>query len=510
MNNLFSHFELKKDQLVFLVFFGLLWLLGDSWIASSVLIPFFALPSDGCGGDAADGDSSGCGNAGSDNHPSSPFLCTWNGKEFVFENDVLFGHPTSLFSAVEEGKKSYESKSIASDTYRVQNKVILERGMFKVQIKEIEPEESYIDYLSLLRIRYPKTSELVIGSKFEKMHVFEKGAILKGEGVSSQEVFLNDMSISPFVNAEHLWGKTQDLDGYFVDTNDKVYIKAKVQDSEKDLYLIMRSYYRDWAAGELFSNFKHQKSLTFQEVFGASFSPKNIMKGSLLLVSIVMFSVATSMQSLFQFFSRDSVKEGAYTLTKAFGVPRAYADTPRSLVVEYKQGSSFNRIDVVSPRYYQPSLTAVSIPKEAVDENGDVFIRITPTKRHKIYATTLVAPQKKLPYQTKRFEVSKVVHQRENKDYTAIVNKKYSGEYLHTIPGDTVDISFDVTDSKLTSSEQEAYILEAGGVYTPASDATQKMAGDWVSKLDYQSRTILNHLYSLDSKRDKSKKSLVV
>ncbi len=166
-------------------------------------------------------------------------------------------------------------------------------------------------------------------------------------------------------------------------------------------------------------------------------------------------------------------------------------------MIEYWDGVSFKEIDVVSPRYYRPSLEAVRIPREAIGDGRGVHIRVTATKRHRVQGVALCAPQKKMSPEIERFSPSRVFLKRENKDYAGVVSKKYSGEYLHTIPADVVDVSFPVGESVQKEGTQVAYVIEAGGVYTPASRETQQRAGDWVSKLDGESRAVLDELYAL-------------
>ncbi|MBI2048202.1 MAG: hypothetical protein HYT27_03605 [Parcubacteria group bacterium] len=242
---------------------------------SGFLLSFFVLDgADGCAGGGAGGAGgagggsggscgSGPGCCGSDASSSSdmstPFICTWNGKKFVFENDFLFGKPNSLFSNKEEGTRTYESGAITPDVYKIQNNVTLKSGYFVAQIKEIEPEESYIDHLSLSRVVYPKNAELIIDSKFEKIHVFEKKALERLEGVISQGVTLNGENVSSVVgNTKNTWKKMGDDDGYMLHAGEYIEIEGKVKDRNQNAYLLLRAHYRDWTAGEIF-NTRQQK-----------------------------------------------------------------------------------------------------------------------------------------------------------------------------------------------------------------------------------------------------------
>ncbi|MBI2108963.1 MAG: hypothetical protein HYT93_02150 [Parcubacteria group bacterium] len=202
------------------------------------------------------------------------------------------------------------------------------------------------------------------------------------------------------------------------------------------------------------------------------------------------------------------------------GTPLAHADTPPpppppgcgggsgggcSLIIEYWNGISFVPLDIYSPRYYQPTLNTITIPKEAIQKRGNVQLRVTATKKHKVYFAGLISPKKNLSYETEQFSVARAYHKREEKDYARILNSPRSGEYLHTIPGDVVDVSFKVVKPNISSNEQYAFMLQAGGVYTAASEEAQKEAGDWAGRLDLDSKSFLKKLYTLNTYQNKGK-----
>ncbi|MBI2618287.1 hypothetical protein HYW58_02440 [Candidatus Kaiserbacteria bacterium] len=227
------------------------------------LLPFFIL-------DGADGGGGGGG--------STPFLKTWNGKKFVYENDFLFGKPRSFFRNLQEGIKAYESGEITPDLYKIQNNIKLRNGNFVAQIKEIEPEESYIDHLSLLRVTYPKNGELIVDSNFKDFCVFEKSAVKKLEGVQKQGVSLNGVDVSSGGgNAKNIWERMSNADGYMLEPKkDTLEIRGFVEDKNKDAYVLLRAHIRDWTVGEIFdvSKQEHYTSASFLEVFSQISSPK--------------------------------------------------------------------------------------------------------------------------------------------------------------------------------------------------------------------------------------------
>ena len=188
-------------------------------------------------------------------------------------------------------------------------------------------------------------------------------------------------------------------------------------------------------------------------------------------------------------------------LATTFGVNVASADTPppsRSLVIEYYDGVVFKKIDIVEPRYYQPSVDAISIPEEAILDNGEVTIRVSATKKHNVTSALLMSPKEFLPYKIEKLSVSKAFHNREKSDYAHVLNTDGSKQYLHTIPADVVDIEFETPNLKEDPSiQKEAYLVKAKGFYAAASEETQRTAGDWVNKLDPESHEWLKETYSL-------------
>lgn len=460
-----------------------------------------------CSGEAGEA-SSGCGNAaGSDGSVigSTPFLCTWNGEKFVYENDFLFGNPTSLVRNAEEGMELYENKTIIPDLYRLQNDVRLKDGCFIAQIREIEPEESFIDHFSLLRVVYPRSTEIIVDSKLQHVHAFEKGALETLEGVTRQNITLNGTDVSSTVgNQKNLFAKTHDQDGYFISAGDDVIeIRGRVENKNNNVYLLLRAHYRDWTLGEIFNTAKARQYIPANEFFKTS--PKILVKGLFLFVPIAILSAVTAVGSLLRSGTPDVVMQEAEKLARSFKIPRAHADIPppppppgRSLVVEYWNGATFEKTEVFSSiRYYQPSLNTIAIPAKAIQSSGDVRLRITATHRHKIHFAGLVAPRKHPAVRTERFSVKSAFHKRERKDYAEVLNVQYSGKYLHTIPADVADVSFEVGEPNISLEEQCAYVLQAGGVYTYANEETQRKAGDWVSKLDPEAQSFLQETYEL-------------
>ena len=370
----------------------------------------------------------------------------------------------------------------------------------------MEPEESFIDYLALQHVQYPEQGRLVINSKYTSFEVFEERALVTAEGIADYSIRVNaKKNVEKEVG--HLNHTSHELS---LQTNDTLDITAIVEHRTAPLYLLLGSRYRDWTLGEI-------PGIASRKRVASPFSIFDIVR-SLGKTSKVLF--VTMILSIIWFFdaAANFVKGKQESVTgegksnrlvtsfgKSTGVKFAHADSPggrrggRSLVVEYKTGDEWKIADVVQPRYYQPTLEAVEIPNEAINQSKKVSLRVTATKKHNITNAILVAPKKKLDAQVETLNVKKATSQRTKSDYASVLNKKFSGEYLHTIPADIVDVEFDTpsVSSKKEGSIKSAYVLEAWGYYANLSDEAAEVAGNWVNKLDPEARAWLKDMYAL-------------
>jgi len=472
---------------------------------SSELLPLFLLCASGCGC-GNDSDSGGEDWGG----PSTPFLATWNGERFELENDFLFGKPSSHFRTPEEGRSAYEAGLFAGDLYRIQNTFTRKEGQLSFQIREIEPEESFIDHLRLLRVVYPQKSELFVDSRFQKVFALEVDAIENHEGVVSQKITTGSGIELP----AYLSSLTNNPnDGHVMDTGDVLNIDAEVESSGEGIILLLDSHYRDWSLGEIFMGDSAAKSKKVMEAIRSTYvstwsTEGSYMQGGLRIVGLALVLALLWTSSLATSAVRHLRSPGADraavsdTLITAFGTPNAYADDSpddsRSLVVEYRTAhGGYEMVDVIEPRYYQPSTAAVLVPQEALGVGNRVSLRIRATKRHKVRGVVLVAPRALLPVKKEALKVTRAWHQRHAKDYTEILNENQSGEYLHTVPADVVDISFTPPKNSTDGSMQEAYLIESSGFYSDLSEAGEMEAGDWLKRLEPSDYAWLQDMHAL-------------
>lgn len=471
-------------------------------------------------GDDGSSGGCGCGNGDGDGR-STPFLYTWNGERFRLENDILFGKPCSFFQSIEAGREAYERGDIQGDLYRIQNDICAKNGKLIFKIKEVEPEESFFDHFSLLRVQYPKNAELVVDSSYKRFWIFEKDAIKNKEGIKKQIVFdknHNDISHKITTQTVVTRHNVNSAKTHVMEMGDIIEIKGIVNDGIRPLFLFLGSQCRDWTAGRIAQFDKASdahKNISLFSKRASILSPRGVLQLMTLVLLASVVWVSGFADRINRTSSERNTANDVRTLVDAFGIPTARAGSPvdhnpppdpvdndrnKSLVIEYWNGKIFQKIDVVQPRYYQSTTEAVVIPAEAIQNNKEVNLRITATKRHKVTSAFLVAPKKQLSYKSTVLKPRKVFHQRTERDYSDVINQKNSKEYLHTISADIVDVEFDVPQvntKEKVADNNEAYLVQAGGYYAPASEETQRVAGDWVAKLDPEAREWLKEMYSL-------------
>lgn len=438
----------------------------------------------------------GCCGGGS----STPFLKTWNGSKYEFENDFLFGKPNSLFRSKIDGLLAYENGNVSGDLYKIQNEFKSRDGVLSFQINEVEPEESYIDSMSLVKVIHNKDSEILVNSDFAEFKVFTKESLDKKEGIVSQLVLWNSSDVtSTLGSVDSLWSQDRDLGRFMNADKDVIEIKGKVENKSNDIYLVLKSNFRDWILEDIFENNQTDK-ISWTKLMQVA--PKSLVKVGALALVFWILNAATAVGTLFKNNNYEVGNTDEKSLVSSFGISRVSADIPvidiqRSFVVSYWTGISFEIIDIHSPRYYQPDTNIIRIPKEAISEAGEFYIKITATKKHKIYHTAIISPYQSLVVKSEILKVSKATLQRDNKDYSTILNMPHSGEYLHTIPADVVDLAFENGKLVAGENEKETYLLQASGFYTDLSAESRSVAGDWLSKLDNESREWLKEMYVL-------------
>ncbi len=457
----------------------------------------------GCDG-SGDGSGDGGGDA-SDGWSSTPFLATWDGVKFNLENDFLFGKPnTNRASTFDLAQKMYESNVNRGDKYIIQNTIKKRDGKFIFQIKEIEPEVSYIDHFSISYFKHQKTKSPIVTSDHESILFFEKNRM--AENQPKQQIIFNKKEniskemqsrlVSIFNNQKY----DRKMFLQEMQPNEIIEIEATGLEESQDVYLILESKFRDWTLGELLKE-KNRITSGFYFLNLKNFldSPRQLIRSFSLILVFLLSYIGFGVNRNFE-------QKNESILSKAFDLQTVYADVPaKSLKISYLQDASYQHIDVIEPRYYQSSTQAIKIPKEAI-KNSSVSLRIYSTKKHHVTCAAVITAKNLEEAVTEKLKLVKAYHRRLGKDFTEILSKK-NNEYMETWPGDIVDVEFEAPQEEIAN--ELSLVLQADGFYSCPSKKITAENGDWVSRLDKESLSFLKELEAANQGRVKNSRLLV-
>lgn len=417
------------------------------------------------------------GNSNSSNS-STPFLLTWNGSHYDFENDFLFGKPNTAFNTYAEGLLAYKA-GIGGDTYFLKNKLKAENGWLKFQIKEIEPEESFIDSFQLTAIDMPSTHHPVTDGNLTDTYIFDT---TKTETLTQQSASLHtaiNKKVFSWKNVYTKFGATQNGKDTTLHTGDKIIISLPVDQSiQEDVFLMVDSYFRDWTLG-------NQVPFTLAE--------RTLMQTKLVTKMFPVWA-ATLMMAGFGLVAKNVSADIPYGGGGGGGGIGGGGGGNRSLVVTAKVGGEIVYLQTLFPRYVQASQEVVRIPlalfKKALGSTLEVYI--TATKKHKVRSAFLFkgTPTDAVVYTplTLKSAIKKSVQ----REYATDLTQK-NGDFLHTLPADVIDVL--VEDSPLKEGYVRHYMLQAHGFYTKLSTQTKNKLGDfWYDRLDKDSKKLLKNL----------------
>lgn len=116
---------------------------------------------DSCGN--CDGDGSECGGTPG----STPYLFVRKGHRYYIEDDVMntYMHPYYEFAKQAYEKKLYLKDFIPTDRYVLKLAPAVYRNGIKLMLWEIEPEESHISEVQLLRVIHDKDAQIIINNE---------------------------------------------------------------------------------------------------------------------------------------------------------------------------------------------------------------------------------------------------------------------------------------------------------------------------------------------------------
>jgi len=439
---------------------------------------------------------------------STPFLLTWNGEKYVHENDFLFGKPNTAFANYKLGLEKYK-KGIGGDTYILNNELKAdEKGELKLQIRELEPEESYIDKFELNALDLNKNEHFIADGNLEDSYVFN----IEGSKVLSGEMHHYHSKQNTFTKTSSAYNQLVQKEGesLFLHAEDELVMRIPKDSlkSNEDTFILVDSHYRDWSLGNQvpFSSLEY-------------FSIQSLALGRSTVTTLTGIAILASGLA----FGASTVDNNA--LQKLIKVPYTYADTPgtydpcgcnnvmsgadheactacsnnsgsnnsRSLVISAGDLHTQTYLQTLFPRYVQASQEVVRIPHKIIKDLKESFlvVRIKATKKHMVKAAFVFQGEAKRPQLTP-LSITKAFHKDEEKDYAGQLKSKDSN-LLHTIPGNVVELS--IKDAPLQPNTTRRYVLKANGFYTRMSLKTHwKVGKDWLKRLAVEDRKLLRRL----------------
>ncbi len=421
---------------------------------------------------------------------TTPFLACFDGKEYKLENDILFGRPNSFYHQHDTAKALYEDGRIFPDLYKITSPVESYNGKLLFQIQEIEPEESFFKWLELTRVAHPENTEVVVDSDFKKFYVLEKDRL-------EQKMVLPSLIIDnrgkdrgkEISSRDLLWQyDASSVGSILFNVNESVEITFRNLKKGEIPHLITKTWFRDWVAGESRAMVADKKiSISdFFTIFG--------LKKVATVAVMFIFSWA--------YYKFGFAPESLAFLPLAMGT-----QCPGCLCLTYgykDESGEYQWININGVRSWKHNNEMVELPREAVNSKGELMLRVVATKKHALGFIGVVqeddlAAASHRNYRTENLNLRQAYHSRLQKDASGALKKGYWKEYLHTIPGDKVDIEFDAPNSELGKNEKETYLLRSSGFYTSLRPEYKKMAGNWQERISDEAKTRLTSLKSLEN-----------
>ena len=102
--------------------------------------------------------------------PFTPYIFAWDGKGYKPVSDFLFGYPKTHFNSYLEGIVTYEAGEVGEDIYPLAVAPVLENGAYKVDVREIEAEDTYLDRFLFYKVGHASGTTIVTDNEFKDMY----------------------------------------------------------------------------------------------------------------------------------------------------------------------------------------------------------------------------------------------------------------------------------------------------------------------------------------------------
>lgn len=451
------------------------WVKGDDWYQKqkTMLLPG-SLGINSARADAPPGSEAGSGGSA-----STPFLAVWNGKKYEIENDFLFGKPANYFADFAQGKKIFEAGQIGPDLYKFQTPFEQKNGRLSFQIQEIEPEESFINGLSLLRVIHPKNSEVIVDSDYRRFYVVSKKSFEQSLIAPALVKDKAGRELAHLSEKGSFWQTS--AKETFLDKEDYVDLAFKNLKPGTKYFLAHNSRYRVWFMGEGPSLLAQAQSIA-TSLIRRPLLTKAAFAGLLSLSFLGMAKGISWLPNVLFVLTESAEGSGGSGASSSGGC---------CLPVFYKsQEGKLLYTGLIETRAWRNNSELLELPRQAVLASGETHLRIAATQRHYLGFVGLVQEPQQVLSKMEKLELKRAYHHRLKKEVADQLAYQ-SGRYLQTIPGDTVDVEFELPKTDLSIEEKETYLFSSRGFYTYLTPFSKMMAGDWEKKLSPQARARL-------------------
>lgn len=176
----------------------------------------------------------GCGDCGSVGG-TTPYLFTRSSGDYYIENDFMNTFSSLGDMTPEETRMAYVNNAVdeifkAKDIYKLKLKPDQKDGKLFLQIREIEPEESYIDKISLIKVIHPK----------------ETLAFANAENIEVAKTTITKPFYCQEDNGRDCLKAISGTDNNFIRKDEGGSIILKFKADKKDNYLILSSGINKW------------------------------------------------------------------------------------------------------------------------------------------------------------------------------------------------------------------------------------------------------------------------
>lgn len=404
-----------------------------------------------------------------------PQVAYFDGQKFVIENDFLPGDFLHIPYGFAAASRLFNARPHYPDLLKFSAVPKQRNGKLILRLEEMELEESFINWISFIRVIHPSESEVIIDSVTKDPQVFLKKDIEKNLHLPSSVISSDDNpDLRRFNSSEALWENPPEETGrHIFQKGESVEFIFRNLRPDSNSFLLIKSSFRDWMAGETppFMN------------FGARIFSYNFVKGAALATLAPIF-----------------LKKGLGGYAMLLPLVLGAGTQSKSIEFSYKDASGkYRPLTIHKPRAFRSSLESIALPPGAIQKDGSLTVRASFTKRHSLSFIGVVQEAEPIFYKKETLPIKNAIHSRLG-EISGALSEAGAGP-THMIPGDTIEVEFGAPQSSVPNNWKETYLFQSSGFYTQIRPEYRKLAGNWIEKLTPEAKTHLEKLTELSSYR---------